>query len=126
PPVRPTWAEVDPEAVAANVGALRALVAPAPLWAVVKADGYGHGAVTVARAALGAGAAGLAVALVEEAEELRAAGLDAPVLLLSEPPPGAEARVVAADLEPAVYDGDVADALGAAATAAGRVLPVHL
>src|SRR5262249_43652226 len=59
--------------------------APARLCAVVKAGGYGHGAVPVARAALDGGAEWLAVALVEEGRELRAAGIDAPVLLLSEP-----------------------------------------
>ncbi|MDZ4827173.1 MAG: alanine racemase, partial [Actinomycetota bacterium] len=63
---RPMWAEVDLSAVRDNVTALRALVAPARMLAVVKADGYGHGAVPVSRAALEAGADGLGVALVEE------------------------------------------------------------
>ena len=62
---------------------------------MVKANGYGHGAVPVARAALEAGAAWLGVALVEEGVQLRDAGIDAPILLLSEPRPEA-ARVVAA------------------------------
>ncbi|MDP9453150.1 MAG: alanine racemase, partial [Actinomycetota bacterium] len=56
---RPVWAEVDLEAVAANVRALCGVVAPAGLCAVVKADGYGHGALAVSRAALGAGASWL-------------------------------------------------------------------
>ena len=68
---------VDLDAVDANVRALVAFARPASLCAVVKADGYGHGAVPVARAALAAGADHLAVALVEEGLELRAAGLDA-------------------------------------------------
>ncbi|WCO66628.1 alanine racemase [Iamia majanohamensis] len=127
PPARPTWIEVDPAAVAHNVSVLRAHVAPAPLWAVVKADGYGHGAATVARAALDAGAEGLAVALVEEAEELRAAGIDAPVMLLSEPPPGGADRLVAAAVEPTAYSIEVVDAVADAVTAAGRgPWPVHL
>ncbi|HEX5365222.1 MAG TPA: alanine racemase, partial [Acidimicrobiales bacterium] len=79
------WADVDLDAVRHNVRALRAAVAPAVLCAVVKADGYGHGAVPVGRAALEAGAEWLAVAQVDEAVALRAAGVDAPVLLLSEP-----------------------------------------
>ncbi|MEO6627369.1 MAG: alanine racemase, partial [Aquihabitans sp.] len=62
--MRPVWAEVDLEAISANVGALRAMVAPARFCAVVKADGYGHGASEVARAALIGGADVLAVALV--------------------------------------------------------------
>ncbi|HEV7720570.1 MAG TPA: alanine racemase, partial [Iamia sp.] len=85
-PIRPSRVEVDLDAIAANVRTLRAHVAPTPVWAVVKADGYGHGAVPVARTALAAGAAGLAVALVEEARVLRAAGIEARILLLSEPP----------------------------------------
>ena len=68
------WAEVDLDAVVHNVAVLRAAVSPAAVWAVVKADGYGHGAVEVARAALDAGAGGLCVALVQEAARLRAAG----------------------------------------------------
>jgi alanine racemase len=106
-PARPTWIEVDLAAVAHNVRALRAHVAPAAVWAVVKADGYGHGAVPVARAVLAAGAEGLAVALVEEAEELRDAGIDAPVLLLSEPPPVAVGRARAAGVELTVYSAEV-------------------
>lgn len=127
PPARPTWIEVDLGAVAHNVAALRAHVAPTPLWAVVKADGYGHGAAAVARAAVDAGAQGLAVALVEEAEELRAAGLDAPVMLLSEPPPGGTERLVAAGVEPTAYSVEVVDAVADAVAAAGEgPWPVHL
>lgn len=129
-PVRPTRAEVDLDAIAANVAALRAHAAPTAVWAVVKADGYGHGAVPVARAALAAGADGLAVALVEEARTLRAAGIDAPVLLLSEPSATAAGAVVAAGVEPAVYSAAMVAALDAAvAGAADRddaPLPVHL
>ena len=62
------------------------------LCAVVKADGYGHGAVAVARAALDGGASWLAVALVEEGVALRDAGVEAPVLVLSEPPAGGDGR----------------------------------
>lgn len=125
--VRPTRVEVDLEAIAHNVRALRAHVAPTPVWAVVKADGYGHGAVPVARAALAAGAEGLAVALVEEARALRAAGIDGRVLLLSEPPVAAAPAVVAAGVEPAVFSEAMVAALDAAALdAAGRPLPVHL
>ena len=82
---RPVWAEIDLGAVRANVRALRELCDPARLLAVVKADAYGHGAVPLRRAALEAGAVGLGVALVEEGIELREAGIDAPILVLSEP-----------------------------------------
>jgi len=81
-----TEAVVDLDAIAHNVEWLRRRVAPAALWAVVKADAYGHGDVAVARRALAAGAEGLCVALVEEGVRLRGTGLQAPVLVLSPQP----------------------------------------
>ncbi len=125
---RPAWGEVDLDAVRANTAALARLADPAQLLAVVKADAYGHGAVPVARAALEAGATWLGVALVEEGTALRDAGLDAPVLVLSEPAPEAADAVVAARLTPVVYTEVGIEAL-AKASAAGRPdapLPVHL
>ena len=120
------WAEVDLDAVEHNVRALLTSVAPAAVWAVVKADGYGHGAVPVARAALRAGAAGLCVALVHEGVALRAGGLEAPILVLSEQPPAELAAAVAAGLESTVYRPEQVDLLATAAEAAGVVHRVHL
>jgi alanine racemase len=124
---RPVWAEIDLDAVRANVRALVDLAAPAAVMAVVKADGYGHGAVPVARAALDAGAAWLGVALVEEGAELRGAGIDAPVLVLSEPPPPAAPAVVDLGLTPVAYTRPGIDALAKAVADSGAdPLPVHL
>jgi alanine racemase len=82
-PIRATRAVVDLDAIAANVRALRmALPATTRLMAVVKADGYGHGAPWVAEAALGAGAEVLGVATVSEGAILRGHGIDAPIVLL--------------------------------------------
>ena len=94
--------------------ALRAAVQPATVLAVVKADGYGHGAVPVGRAALAAGASSLGVALVEEGVELRDAGIDALVLVLSEPVPEAAETVVQHRLTPVVYTRGGIDALAKA------------
>jgi alanine racemase len=80
------WAEIDLGAVAHNVEVLRSVAAPAAVWAVVKANGYGHGAVEVARAALDAGAEGLCVALTAEGVALRRAGIAAPILVLTQQP----------------------------------------
>src|SRR5918999_1561398 len=75
-------ARIDLGAIERNCARLAAAVAPARLCAVVKGDGYGHGAVPVARAAQAGGAAWLAVATAAEATELRAGGLEGPVLVL--------------------------------------------
>ena len=124
---RPVWAEIDLGAVRANVRTLRAVVQPSSVLAVVKADAYGHGAVPVARAAIEAGAEQLGVALVEEGVELRDAGIDAPVLVLSEPVPEAAATVVAHGLTPVVYTTGGIDALAkAVAQGDAKPLPVHL
>jgi alanine racemase len=127
-PLRPAWGEVDLGAVRANVRALVDLAEPAALLAVVKADAYGHGAVPVARAALEAGASWLGVALVEEGAGLRAAGIDAPIMMLSEPAPGAAAEAVAHRLTPLVYTANGIEALAKAVADAGgsEPFPVHL
>src|SRR5215210_1865363 len=75
-------ARVDLGAIERNAGRLAGVAAPAELCAVVKADGYGHGMVPTARAALTGGATCLAVATAEEARGLREGGLDGPVLVM--------------------------------------------
>lgn len=121
------WADVDLGAVRHNVGVLRRRAAPAATWVVVKANGYGHGAVPVARAALAAGADGLCVALAAEGVALREAGIEAPVLVLSEQPPELAPAIVAHRLAATVYSVAGIDALAAAAHRAGVAgVPVHL
>lgn len=120
------WADVSLDAVRSNVAVLRDVAAPAEVCAVVKADGYGHGAVPIARAALEAGAAWLAVAQVAEAAALRAAGIRAPILLLSEPRPDQVDDVVGLDLRASVYRAELVHHLGAAAQRAGSRAQVHL
>jgi alanine racemase len=118
---RPTTVEVDLDAVRHNAAALRP--ADAGLMAVVKANAYGHGAVPVARAALEGGATWCGVALVEEGLELRTAGIEAPILVLSEFPAGAEAVALAHRLTPSVYS---TDGLARLASAARGGLGVHV
>ena len=126
-PWRPAWAEVDLNAVRHNVGLLARHVSPASLMAVVKADGYGHGSVAAAYAALESGATWLGVALVEEGAELRDAGVDAPILLLSQPPVEAARAIVDAGLTPVVHSLKFVDALAKATADAGaEAQPVHL
>ncbi len=123
---RPAWAEVDLAAIRHNTAALVSTAAPATVCAVVKADGYGHGAVPVARAALEAGATWLAVAVVEEGEALRRAGIRAPILLLAEPPPEAMAEALAQRLTPTLYTAEGVEAATKAVVHGRSPTPVHL
>jgi len=111
--VRPTYAEIDLGAVAHNVAAVEELIAPSVVCTVVKADAYGHGDVPVATTALEAGAEWLAVALVEEGVRLREAGVGAPILVLSEPPPSAATDLARWELTPTVYSSPFLQALDA-------------
>lgn len=80
---RQTWAEVDLDAIFENVYHFKTCLAKEKeVMATVKADGYGHGAIPVAKAALRAGAGWLTVALLEEGIELRQAGIEAPILVM--------------------------------------------
>ena len=99
------WADVDLDAIARNVGTLKGLLKPGTLFmAVVKADGYGHGALEVARTAIAAGADRLGVATVEEALRLRAGGVTAPIHMLSEAPPASAGLLVERDVTPALFE----------------------
>ena len=124
--MRAARADVDLTAVAHNVDALRRAVAPALLCAVVKADGYGHGAIAVSEAAIAAGADWLAVALVEEGAVLRKAGIQAPILLLSQPRLADLAAVVRYDLRATIHSSMAAELLAVAARDQGKVARVHL
>ena len=121
---RPTVALVDLDAIRHNVAVLKP--AGAGLMAVVKADAYGHGASPVASAALQAGASWLGVALVEEGLGLREAGIEAPILVLSELPPGSEEAGIDALLTTTVYSEGSLNRLAEASRSAGRRPRVHL
>ncbi len=101
--MRQSWIEVDIGAVRSNVASFVDMVAPAQVCAVVKADGYGHGDVPVAEVALDAGATSLAVALVEEGIRLREAGIEAPILVLSEPALEDASELLRWSITPTVY-----------------------
>ena len=121
-----TWAEVNLDAVAHNVRAIKNYVGQkVEVIAVVKANAYGHGAVPVARTALESGATRLAVYRLVEGIELRQAGLTAPVLILGYTLPTEAETVVRWDLTPTVNEREQAEAL-AAANCQGKRLPVHV
>ncbi|MCS6845423.1 MAG: alanine racemase [Caldilineales bacterium] len=124
---RPTWLEIDLEAVAGNVRRAQEIVGPeVAICAVLKADGYGHGAVSVARTALNNGARMLAVACLAEAVVLRRAAVDAPILVLGYTPPWQARDTLRHDVAATVYDLDVARALSRAAADLNRPARVHV
>lgn len=114
--MRAAYATIDLGAIAHNVEWLRSISAPADVWAVVKANAYGHGAIEVSRVALAAGAPGLCVALVQEGVELRRAGVTAPILVLSEQPARQLRELVDHGLTPTVYSVAGVEALASVAS----------
>ena len=121
------WVEIDLSAIRHNVADVRRVLPPRTrLMAVVKADAYGHGAVESSKAMLGAGADRLGVSNVDEALELRNAGITAPILVLSQPPAATIPMLLAYHITPTIYTSDFAIAYGEAADLHGMKAPYHL
>jgi alanine racemase len=124
--IRRTRVEVDLAAIVANARTVRATTGT-DVIAVVKADGYGHGAVAVARALTAArAAAGFGVSLVEEGVALRDAGVTAPVLVMGPSQHGGEDDMVMAGLTPVIGSAEDLAALAAVARRRGRTIDAHL
>lgn len=123
--MRPNWAEVNLSAIEANVAALKRLSRAPHLMAVVKANGYGHGAVQVAQAALAGGADWFGVASVEEGVYLRQHAITAPILVLGYTAPGQVTEALAHDLTLTLWDLELARALHEAASPAKKAR-VHI
>jgi alanine racemase len=119
-------ASIDLDAITGNVVALREHVAPTAVMAVVKADGYGHGSVAAARAALRGGAQWLGVVHVAEALRLRAAGIDSLLLCLMAIDSDAHREAIAEGVDLSAGSVDMVRRLAAAAAQAGRQARVHL
>jgi len=124
---RPVWAEINLQAIAKNIRLFRKIIGPKTLLlAVVKADGYGHGAKMVSNAALKNGADQLGVALVEEGAALREAGITAPIQILGEIPDSAAALVINHNLIPTVCSLRAAESLSKAASQTGVVVRAQI
>ena len=120
------WAEISTSALRHNVSQMSAFSTSPHTWAVVKADGYGHGAVVASKAAIDAGAGGLCVALVEEGIALRNAGISADILLLSEQPFDQSIDIVQHNLIATIASKEAADSLNNAAEHLGASVAVHI
>ncbi len=123
--IRPTVAEVDLAVIKRNFDRLSALVAPSAVWAVIKADAYGHGAVSVARA-LSDRCGALAVSLVEEGLELRSAGVTVPIVVLGAFYDHCHAQVIEEGLTPVIYDPIDLELFARAAADRARQVEVHI
>ncbi|MCA9720224.1 MAG: alanine racemase [Myxococcales bacterium] len=126
--IRPTFARIDARSLGHNLRVVQRHIGErCRVLAVVKADGYGHGAIESARAFVDAGAWGLAVSLVEEGVELRQAGVHAPVLVLGGVHPGSEDVIVHRGLTPVVWAHEHLQLLAAAVRRSGAPrLGVHI
>ena len=121
-----TWAEIDLDALAHNYRLLRGLAPQAKFLGLVKANAYGHGAVPVAKKLEALGADMLAVACLDEAIELRQAGIVIPILCLGQTPPELAPELLEYDITQTVGDLETGAALSAAAVAAGKTLTIHV
>jgi alanine racemase len=122
-----TWAEVDLKAYAHNIKELRRISQPkARLMAVVKANGYGHGATEVAREALQNGAEWLGVARINEAIQLRKVGFAEPILILGYTPPDLTDKLIEFDLTQTVYSYSTAEILSSKAQSSGKTIRIHI
>ena len=121
-----TWAEIDLDALAHNYRLLRDLAPQAKFLGLVKANAYGHGAVPVAKKLESLGADMLAAACLDEAIELRRAGITIPILCLGQTPPQLAGELLAYNVTQTVGDLETGEALSAAAEAAGKTLKIHV
>ena len=122
-----TWAEIDLDALKSNIENIRKITdKKSMIMAVVKADAYGHGAVNVAKHLLKNGADRLAVADLDEAVELRRAGIDAPILILGASFDEDCEMLVKYDITPAVFLYDFAKKLSDAAKKLGKTAKIHI
>ena len=119
------WAEIDLDALAANFRRICSR-AGGPVCAVVKADGYGHGALAVADALHAAGCAAFAVSCLAEARQLRDHGVNEPILILGYTEPDFADELAALDITQTLFSAEYGAALSAAAAAAGCTVACHL
>lgn len=125
--IRPAYAEINLDHLAHNIREVRRLAGKeTQVMAVIKADGYGHGATKIAQTLLDNGADRLAVAVLDEAIELRNAGFQVPIFVLGYTQPERADEVVKYDLEQSVYSVEAAAALSKAAAEQGKTVLVHI
>ena len=125
--IRAAWAEVDLDALAHNMREVRRLAQKdALVTAVIKADGYGHGAKKIAQTLLDNGADRLAIAVLDEGIELRRAGFSVPILVLGFTDRERAEEIISNDLEQAVYSWDLAEEISKEAKRQDKIARIHV
>ena len=125
-PARPTWVEIDLDAIANNVRLLADLASPAKIMAILKADAYGHGMVKVARTVLNNGGSWVGVATLGEAITLRNSGIDAPLLVLSYMPAWQAHEAIRHNVSATIFTEELARAFSQAAADLNQEAHVHV
>ncbi|MEQ8155098.1 MAG: alanine racemase [Clostridiaceae bacterium] len=124
--IRPVWAEVNLNSLEHNMKEIKKHAKDKKIYAVVKADAYGHGALDVAPVFLASGATALAVAVITEAMELRRSGVKAPILILGYTPLTFGRQIAEYDIEQTVYDLDYARELSRIAQKENKKVKIHI
>lgn len=124
---RPTWVEIDLDAIAHNIEEIKKLIKnKRKIMGVVKADAYGHGAVEVAKTLLMHGVEYLAVAMVDEALVLRKAGVDCPILVLGYTPEQQVNKLIKWDITQTIYSENMVDFIHKVAVLQNKIVKVHI
>jgi alanine racemase len=124
--LRPVWAEVDLDRLAHNMREIRKAAQSREIIAVIKADGYGHGALDIAPTLLENGATRIAVAVLNEAVELRRGGIEEPIMVLGFTPPSLIDMLLRYDIEQTVYSYELARDISLLAKKKNKVAKVHI
>jgi alanine racemase len=124
--LRPVWAEVDLDKLAHNMREIRRNAVSKDIIAVIKADGYGHGALDIAPTLLENGATRIAVAVLNEAVELRRGGIEEPIMVLGFTPPSQIDMLLRYDIEQTVYSYDLAKEISQLAKKKNKVAKIHI
>lgn len=124
--LRPVWAEVDLDVLANNMREIKRVSNSEEIIAIIKADGYGHGAVDIAPVLLENGANRFGVAVITEAIELRESGITVPIMILGFTPPTLHERILQYDIEQTIYTFSDAEALSKVAVSENKTGKVHI
>lgn len=124
--LRPVWAEINLDSIANNIREVKKVSNSRGVIGVIKADGYGHGAIDIAPTLLENGADSLAVAVLSEAVELRRSGIDCPIMVLGFTPPDLVDNVLRYDIEQSVYSYDFALELSNMCVKKKKIAKIHI